>query len=194
MTAPTCVVCGRPTADGYACHSCARRTDDRLAAIIDLTPDARLVAAGLVRRGGGHSTGKPGSRSPGDDGAMDTLDEIHDRLARTCIHIATLRGLRFHVPCLPSCIKPSPAQAHCGVCHTTFGGISGFDRHRRDGQCLTPEAIGYTPDTRGVYRAPMTEAGKARLASLRAPETAETSSGVGRGTLDDHKPVETPAA
>lgn len=191
----------RTTDEGLACDACMDRPAGHLAEISELTPDARLVAAGLVRRGDSSAgSNKPGSRSPRNDGATDTLDQIHNQLARACIRIATHRGTRYHVPCLTDCIKPSPSQAHCGACHTTFGGVSGFDRHRRDGQCLTPDAIGYTPDTRGVYRAPMTEAGRQRIAALAdsrcdgEPQTAQNTSGVGRDTLDDHEPAETPAA
>lgn len=32
--------------------------------------------------------------------------------------------------------------AHCGVCHITFGGVAGFDAHRRNGTCRTPEETG----------------------------------------------------
>lgn len=69
--------------------------------------------------------------------------------------------------CAPTCIQPSPAQAHCGACHITWSGITGFDQHRRDGQCLTPESIGYTRDPRGVYRAPITDERRQQLAALR---------------------------
>lgn len=94
--------------------------------------------------------------------------------------------------CTTTCVQPSPSQCHCGACHITFGGLSGFDRHRRDGQCLTPEAIGYVRDPRGVYRAPITDEQRQRLAALRGnapsavlrePQTAETGSGVGRDGL-----------
>lgn len=41
--------------------------------------------------------------------------------------------------CTPTCIAPSPSQAHCGSgCHRTFGSVTGFDRHRRAGQCVDP--------------------------------------------------------
>jgi hypothetical protein len=95
--------------------------------------------------------------------------------------------------CNGTCTQPTPSQAHCGACHTTFGGVSGFDRHRRDGQCLTPAEIGYTDDGRGVYRAPITNAARERFAALRgnapsarllAPQTAETRPVVGQDTPD----------
>lgn len=31
---------------------------------------------------------------------------------------------------------------HCATCHTTFTGITAFDAHRRNGQCLPPESAG----------------------------------------------------
>jgi len=32
--------------------------------------------------------------------------------------------------------------SHCARCHQTFGGVGGFDRHRKDGKCLVPVDIG----------------------------------------------------
>lgn len=180
----------RVTHEGHACDSCIGHALVLLGILIDLTPDARAVAAGLVRRGGGGASGKPGSRPPLNPGATDALDELHDRLARLCIDIATQRGVRFHVPCLNSCIKPTPSQAHCGVCHTTFGGITGFDRHRRNGQCIPPETFGYTQDDRGVYRAPVSETEKARLAELREAQANENAPGVPVATPGQTEAVE----
>jgi hypothetical protein len=31
---------------------------------------------------------------------------------------------------------------HCPTCHLTFSGVTHFDRHRRNGQCLDPADIG----------------------------------------------------
>ena len=168
----------RVAEEGLVCDRCADRARSNLAEIVRLTPDARLVAQGLVRRGTGGGSGKPASRPPLNVDAVDALADTHDRLARACITIAVRRGMRFHVPCMNDCVKPTPSQAHCSVCHLTFGGVGGFDRHRRDGQCLTPEAIGYHRDDRGVYREPLTERGRARLARLREPQSDETGSGV----------------
>jgi hypothetical protein len=50
------------------------------------------------------------------------------------------------------CKMPTPAQAHCSVCHRTFSGVTGFDRHRKNGQCLEPSALGMTEVNR-VWRA-----------------------------------------
>ena len=143
----------RLATDGLVCDWHADRAAQHLAEVIRLCPDARLVAAGQVRRGHGGTGGKPGSRSPANDDALDTLDDIHNQLARTAIHIADTRGVTFTVPCMPSCIKPTPAQAHCSVCHETFGSVSGFDRHRRGGQCLDPTTIpGIHRNERGIWR------------------------------------------
>lgn len=99
MNDPICVVCEkRPTPDGYACHGCANRADDKLAIIADLTPDARLVAAGLVRRGGGSGSNKPGSRPPLNDGATDALDEVQNTLTTLARDIAETRGQRAPRP------------------------------------------------------------------------------------------------
>lgn len=46
--------------------------------------------------------------------------------------------------CGQECGAVTPAQAHCSACHRTFGGVSGFDRHRRGGVCLDPEGLGMT--------------------------------------------------
>jgi hypothetical protein len=39
--------------------------------------------------------------------------------------------------CSPTCVQPSPTNAHCAAtCHQTFGAVSAFDRHRRGGECI----------------------------------------------------------
>lgn len=53
--------------------------------------------------------------------------------------------------CTTKCRRAAPSQAHCGVCHRTFGGVKGFDEHRRDGQCLDPAARGMT-QVNGIWR------------------------------------------
>jgi hypothetical protein len=93
VTDTTCAVClSRPTPDGYACGHCTGRAAGHLAAIIELAPDARLVAAGLVRRGGGGASGKPGSRPPLNDGATDVLDAVTNALTTLARDIAETRG------------------------------------------------------------------------------------------------------
>lgn len=79
--------------EGLTCDVCLGRTRDRLAAIAQLAPDARLVAMGQVKRGSGGASGKPGSQSPGDDGAMDALAEVQNTLATWVRHICEERGL-----------------------------------------------------------------------------------------------------
>lgn len=61
--------------------------------------------------------------------------------------------------CLDSCLTPTPAQCHCASCHRTFGGITGFDAHRKNGMCLDPAAKGYV-EVKGIWRRPP-PAGKA---------------------------------
>ncbi|GIF08679.1 hypothetical protein [Actinoplanes siamensis] len=86
----------RTAHEGYTCDVCEGRTVDRLALIAELAPDARAVAAGLVRRGtGGAPAGKPGSRPPLNDGATDALDEIQNRLTTLAREIADARGLQI---------------------------------------------------------------------------------------------------
>lgn len=55
--------------------------------------------------------------------------------------------------CSETCVRPSQTQAHCKVCHRTFGGVSGFDQHRRAGGCLPPAELGHS-NRRGVWRRP----------------------------------------
>lgn len=67
--------------------------------------------------------------------------------------------------CTAACLHPTPAQAHCGACHHTFGGVSGFDAHRRDGQCAHPDTIGLA-NKAGVWRREMSQADQHRLRGL----------------------------
>jgi len=71
------------------------RAERWLAEIERLTPDARLVAAGQVRRGHGGTGGKPGSRSPANDDALDVMDAIQSALTTLARDIAETRGLTF---------------------------------------------------------------------------------------------------
>jgi hypothetical protein len=95
VTAPTCIACERPTPDGFACVACTDRARRQLAEIAELAPPARLVAAGLVRRGGGGSSGKPESRSPGNDDAMDALDVVQNTITTIARDIAETRGVQI---------------------------------------------------------------------------------------------------
>lgn len=95
MTATPCAIDGRPTPDGWVCTGCTSRAAGHLAAIAELAGDARLVAAGLVRRGGGGGSGKPGSRPPLNDGALDALDEIQNLITTLARDIAETRGVSY---------------------------------------------------------------------------------------------------
>lgn len=53
--------------------------------------------------------------------------------------------------CLDTCTRPTPAQCHCATCYKTWGGVTGFDAHRRNGQCVEPK--GYV-EVKGVWRQP----------------------------------------
>jgi hypothetical protein len=35
------------------------------------------------------------------------------------------------------------SEAHCTACHRHFRNVTGFDDHRRDGECLDPASKGY---------------------------------------------------
>lgn len=73
--------------------------------------------------------------------------------------------------CSPTCRQPSPFMAHCSVCHRTFGGVTGFDAHRKDGACLDPSALGYV-ERDGVWRTPMPESTRATLSRPSTEEQA----------------------
>lgn len=53
--------------------------------------------------------------------------------------------------CTETCRSPAPSQAHCAACHRTFGGVKGFDEHRKDGVCLDPATRGMT-EVNGIWR------------------------------------------
>lgn len=66
--------------------------------------------------------------------------------------------------CTSDCPRVTPGQAHCTVCGRTFGGVTGFDKHRfKTGAgrfrgpmaiCLDPGSFGYV-ERDGVWREPM---------------------------------------
>jgi hypothetical protein len=94
--ADDCLGClPRVAEDGIVCQACADRAERHLAEIERLCPDARLVAAGQVRRGHGGTGGKPGSRSPANDDALDAMDAIQNALTTMAREIADERGLHF---------------------------------------------------------------------------------------------------
>lgn len=130
MTAEICAVDGkRPTPDGYACWGCANRADGHLGDIIELAPDARLVAAGLVRRGGGGGSNKPGSRPPLNDGATDALDEVVNLLTTLARDVAETRGLQIVSAASGSRMVPDPLIAAARFLSDQIGWL----RHAIDG-------------------------------------------------------------
>lgn len=74
--------------------------------------------------------------------------------------------------CRPTCIPPSPTNAHCGACHHTFSGVTAFDRHRRAGECLSPLAIGLRADRKGIWRYPAPDPTQRIVWPQRAEEPA----------------------
>jgi hypothetical protein len=40
---------------------------------------------------------------------------------------------------------------HCTSCHRTFGGLTGFDMHRKDGKCLDPQDLGMKITEAGIW-------------------------------------------
>ena len=68
-----------------------------------------------------------------------------------------------------TCATPTPNQAHCAACHLTFGGVTGFDAHRKHGACLDPYALGMV-ERDGVWRTPMSDAARERLDQLSPKE------------------------
>lgn len=75
----------------------------------------------------------------------------------------TTVGNRF---CPDTCRRPTPAQAHCTICHRTFGGVTGFDQHRHNGACHNPINLGMI-ERDGIWRNPMEEHAAERLRKMR---------------------------
>lgn len=88
-----CVICGRPMEDtAYACAAEAAQAAQKLRGIVELAPEARNVAYGLSRGAQGGASGKPGSRSPGNDDALDALAAIENTLVGWVRVICEQRG------------------------------------------------------------------------------------------------------
>jgi hypothetical protein len=85
----------RVTDEGIVCSACVERAERQLAEIVEFTDDARAVAHGEVRRSQGGGSGKPGSRSPANDDALDVLAAIQNALTTMAREIAETRGLTF---------------------------------------------------------------------------------------------------
>lgn len=43
---------------------------------------------------------------------------------------------------------------HCSGCHRTFGGLGGFEKHRKDYTCTDPSTVGMTQNQHGTWGAP----------------------------------------
>jgi hypothetical protein len=71
--------------------------------------------------------------------------------------------------CGVDCVRPTPSQAHCGArgCHRTFGGVTGFDAHRKDGICADPATLGMVVSDLGIWRTPMSDDARERLEATR---------------------------
>jgi len=96
--------------------------------------------------------------------------------------------------CTSTCIKPSPSQAHCPVCHVTFSGPTLFDAHRRgdvderyclDSAAMTDRGKPLHRDAAGVWRAAGIDPTRQAWPYTRseAPQKADPASGVLAATL-----------
>lgn len=83
---------------------------------------------------------------------------------------------------------PTPSQAQCPTCRRTFGGVTGFDRHRRNGACLDPVALGMTQDGKGVWRSEVAARPSHWAAAATKPSFGR--SGKGEAEKADHPRIE----
>lgn len=44
-------------------------------------------------------------------------------------------------------------RSHCAAknCHHTFGGVTSFDAHRRNGKCIHPSLLGLRQNAKGIW-------------------------------------------
>jgi hypothetical protein len=88
-----CVICGRPTPDGYACPAEMERARQLLGEVTDMLPAALDVAHRQARHGtGGGASGKPGSALPLDLGATARLDGVQTALTTWARHASNERN------------------------------------------------------------------------------------------------------
>lgn len=85
-----CVVCGRPTPDGYACVAETERACQQLTEIAELVPAARDVMYRQTSTSGSHSP--PGPRDLLDYGAGARLDAVQTALTGWARIVADERG------------------------------------------------------------------------------------------------------
>jgi hypothetical protein len=112
----TCVICTRPTPDGYACVADAvERPRQLLAEITDMLPAALDVAHRQARHGtGGGTSGKPGSALPLNLGATARLDGVRTALTTWARHVAEERGVTVPTgPQDPTHVAARWMAAHC---------------------------------------------------------------------------------
>jgi hypothetical protein len=112
----TCVICTRPTPDGYADVACAvDRPRQLLAEIQDMLPAALDVAHRQARHGtGGGASGKPGSALPLNLGATARLDGVRAALTTWARHVAEERGVTAPTgPQDPIHVAARWMAAHC---------------------------------------------------------------------------------
>ncbi|MDG4784338.1 hypothetical protein O7626_39565 [Micromonospora sp. WMMD1102] len=88
-----CAICQRDAGTAYACTGCGGRALRQLAAVADLTPAARAVAAGLTSRGTTVGGGGGRGRLPLDLGATARLDQTQTVLTALVREIAAERGI-----------------------------------------------------------------------------------------------------
>lgn len=73
--------------------------------------------------------------------------------------------------CTTACHSPTPSQAHCGVCHRTYGSVTEFDRHRRSawptGACPDPASLDLV-ERSGVWASQERHQKMARLHGARS--------------------------
>jgi hypothetical protein len=137
--------------EGYTCDHDVDRTAARLTEMAQLAPDARLVAAGLVRHGaGGGASGKPGSRPPLNSGATDALDAIQNRLTTLARDIAETRGLHFAGTYRMDLRVPDPLAEAC----SWLSGQMRWLRHAVDdqGSPVAPDVFAEIADCAGRMR------------------------------------------
>lgn len=98
MTVNTCVVCGRPTPDGWACVTETERARQQLAEITDLTEAARATARRQVSHGPAVRGGKPGPTIPIDLAAQARIDVVQNALIGWARIICEERGIEYPTP------------------------------------------------------------------------------------------------
>lgn len=90
----------------------------------------------------------------------------HDQPWKIPASRRTSRNLPLGSRCDSTCRKPSENQAHCAVCACTFGVVSSFDRHRKNGWCINPEELGMHVNKNGVWTFPMSQERREQLGIL----------------------------